>query len=69
MLYNASMKKIVKDLDVYRLENRISQENLAKELNVAFSTVNRWFNNRTTPGRIQAYHIRKLLRKWRHTDE
>ncbi|MFP4466770.1 MAG: helix-turn-helix transcriptional regulator [Candidatus Goldiibacteriota bacterium] len=63
------MKKIVKDLDIYRLENRISQENLAKELNVAFSTVNRWFNRRTTPGRIQAYHIKKLLKKWRQADE
>jgi transcriptional regulator with XRE-family HTH domain len=57
------MKKLVKVLDDYRLEKRISQENLAKELHVAFSTVNRWFNNRTNPSKIQTYHIKKLIKE------
>lgn len=54
---------IIKKLEVYRLENRISQERLAEELGVAFSTVNRWFNGKAKPNKIQDYHIRKLLNK------
>ena len=48
------------------LENRtgtnFTQEELAKKLGVAFSTVNRWFNEKTRPSKIQRYHIEKLLR-------
>jgi transcriptional regulator with XRE-family HTH domain len=54
---------IVKKLELYRLENKITQEELAKELDVAFSTVNRWFNGRTVPSKIQQYHIEKFLNK------
>ncbi len=54
---------IVKKLEIYRLENKITQEELAKELDVAFSTVNRWFNGRTVPSKIQQYHIEKYLNK------
>lgn len=56
---------IVKKLELYRLENKITQEDLAKELDVAFSTVNRWFNGRTVPSKIQQYHVEKYLK--RHT--
>ena len=54
---------IIKKLELYRLENKITQEDLARELGVAFSTVNRWFNGRTVPSRIQQYQIEKLLNK------
>ena len=54
---------IIKKLDLYRLENKITQEELAKELDVAFSTVNRWFNGRTVPSKIQQYHVEKYLNK------
>ena len=53
---------IVRQLERYRLERRIPQEQLAKKLGVAFSTVNRWFNGKTKPSKIQKYHIAKLLR-------
>jgi len=53
---------IVQQLERYRLERRIPQEELAKKLGVAFSTVNRWFNGKTKPSKIQTYHIEKLLR-------
>ncbi|MBP7792212.1 MAG: helix-turn-helix transcriptional regulator [Candidatus Goldbacteria bacterium] len=56
------MKNKLKTLEIYRLENRISQEKLAKELNVSFCTVNRWFNNRNLPNKIHDYHIEKLLK-------
>jgi transcriptional regulator with XRE-family HTH domain len=55
------MNNIISDLNAYRLDNRLSQENLAKELKVAFCTVNRWFKGRNKPNMIQEHQIRKLL--------
>jgi transcriptional regulator with XRE-family HTH domain len=52
----------IKHLETYRLENRITQEALAKKLGVAFSTVNRWLNRKIKPNKIQSYHIEKLLK-------
>ena len=57
------MNTLVKKLELYRLENRLSQEELAKRLGVAFSTVNRWFNKRSEPSKIQVFHIDKLLKQ------
>jgi len=57
------MDDLIKKLENYRLENRVSQKQLAGRLNVAFSTVNRWFNDKTIPNKIQQYHIKKLLDK------
>ncbi|PIP67817.1 MAG: transcriptional regulator [Candidatus Omnitrophica bacterium CG_4_9_14_0_2_um_filter_42_8] len=53
----------IKKLELYRLENKITQQDLAKELGVAFSTVSRWFNRKTTPSKIQQYHVEKYLSK------
>ena len=52
----------IKQLENYRLEHKITQAQLAKELGVSFATVNRWLNGRTKPGKIQQYHIEKLLK-------
>lgn len=54
---------IIRQLELYRLENRITQVDLAKELKVAFSTVSRWLNGKTKPNKIQQYHIEKFLKK------
>ncbi len=54
---------IIKKLELYRLENKVTQEELAEDLGVAFSTVNRWFNGWTVPGKIQQYQIEKYLNK------
>ena len=54
---------LVQDLEKYRLENKITQEQLAKKLGVAFATVNRWLNGKYKPRKIQQYHIEKLLKK------
>jgi len=54
---------VLKQLEVHRLENKISQEHLAEILGVSFSTVNRWLAGRTKPNKIQRYHITKLLTK------
>ena len=60
-LYNATMNELIEKLVHCRLENRISQKQLADMLHVHFSTVNRWFNGVSKPNKIQTYHIKKLL--------
>jgi len=52
---------LIQNLEKYRLEHKITQEQLAKELGVAFATVNRWLNGKYKPRKIQQYHIEKLL--------
>ena len=54
--------EIVKQLKVYRLEHRITQEELAEMLGVHFSTINRWFNGHMKPNEMQEYQIQKLLK-------
>lgn len=56
------MDKLIKQLEVYRLEHKIAQKKLAEKLGVTFLTVNRWLNGHHKPNKIQEYHIRKLLR-------
>ena len=60
--HNEQNNDIVKQLEIYRLENKLSQDKLASLLGVSFSTVNRWLNGRTKPNKIQSYHIEKLLK-------
>jgi len=54
---------LIKKLEEYRLEKRITQERLAEMLGVSFCTVNRWLNGKTKPHKIQEYHIKRLLDK------
>jgi putative transcriptional regulator len=35
-----------------RLQLNMTQEQLARELNISFSTINRWENGHTTPSRL-----------------
>ena len=54
---------LIEKLETYRLENKITQQSLAKQLGVAFSTVNRWLNRKIRPNKIQSFHIEKLITK------
>lgn len=54
---------MVQKLEEYRLEHKITQAKLAKELGVAFATVNRWLNGKFKPNKIQSYHLEKFLKK------
>ena len=56
------MSKLIRRLEDYRLEQKISQAKLAEILGVAFVTVNRWFNGKFSPNKIQRHHIKKLLK-------
>ena len=55
------MIELLEKLELYRLENKISQIKLAKRLGVSTNTVNRWFTGKNKPNKIQTYHIKKLL--------
>lgn len=61
MLYMAD--KLIEQLETYRLDHKITQEQLAEILNVAFSTVNRWLNGKNKPSKIQVHQIKKFLKK------
>lgn len=63
------MDDLIKKLEIYRMENRISQKQLAEMLKVTFSTVNRWFNSKTIPNKVQRYHINKLLKEYNFQDK
>jgi transcriptional regulator with XRE-family HTH domain len=53
---------IIQELEKYRLDNKIPQAKIAAMLGVTFATVNRWFKGHSTPSKIQAYHIEKLIK-------
>ena len=55
------MIELLEKLEIYRLENKITQRKLAEKFGVTYNTVNRWFTGRTIPNKIQTYHIKKLL--------
>lgn len=55
------MEDLLRRLEEFRLENRITQQELANILGVAFVTVSRWLNGHHEPNKIQKYHIEKLL--------
>lgn len=63
------MIELLEKLEIYRLENKISQRKLAERLGVAYNTVNRWFTGRNTPNKIQTYHIKKLLEIYKLKDK
>jgi transcriptional regulator with XRE-family HTH domain len=55
------MRKLIRNLDEYRLEHKITQQQLADILGVTYVSVNRWLNGHSQPNKIQTYHIEKLL--------
>ena len=54
--------ELIKRLEEHRLEQKLTQVKLAEKLGVSFCTVNRWFNGKTKPNKIQQYHIEKFLK-------
>lgn len=41
----------------------ITQEQLARDLNISFSTINRWENGRTTPSRLAKMRLMEYCRQ------
>ena len=46
-----------------RKELNLTQEQLARDLNVSFSTLNRWENNHTTPSRLARMRVLDYYKK------
>mgnify|MGYP001680349531 FL=1 len=54
------LSEIIKTI---RSEINLSQEGLARELHVGFSSVNRWENNKSKPNQIARYALIELCKK------
>ena len=54
------LSEIIKTI---RSELNLSQEGLARELHVGFSSVNRWDNNKSKPNQIARYALIELCKK------
>ena len=54
------LNEVVKKI---RLELCLSQEGLARELHVGFTSVNRWENGRTKPNRIARHALIELCKE------
>ena len=50
-----------------RAKNNVTQEELAKILNVTFATINWWENNRAIPTKIHMLQIKELCKKHKVT--
>jgi DNA-binding transcriptional regulator YiaG len=50
-------------LKTIRKELGISQETLARNLNVSFATLNRWENNRAKPSRLALLQLKEYARQ------
>lgn len=57
------MENIAEQLKALRKQQGWSQEDLARELGVSFSTVNRWENGKAKPSRLAGNQIARLLGK------
>jgi len=53
------MIKMDEILKTIRKELNISQETLARDLSVSFTTLNRWENNRSKPSRLALIQIKE----------
>ena len=62
MTFSEGLKKLRSDLN-------ITQESLARELNVSFATVNKWENNKTKPLRIVRDRIIEFAKSNNLSDE
>lgn len=55
--------EISKAIKNIRYELNLSQEELARELHMGFSSINRWENNKTKPNQIARHALAELCRK------
>lgn len=61
-----TLDRILKNI---RKELNLTQEQLARDLNVSFSTLNRWENRRATPSRLARMRLLDYCAKKGLSDE
>lgn len=54
------ISEVIKNI---RLELNLSQEGLARELHMGFTSVNRWENHKSKPNQITRHALAELYRK------
>ena len=64
-----SMENIAEQLKALRRQHGWSQEDLARELGVSFSTVNRWENDKAKPSKLAKKQLKRLLSEANGTRE
>ena len=55
--------KVLKILEEYRLEHRLSQEKIAEKLGVTKEIYNKWVNGKGNPGMISLFQIEKFIKE------
>lgn len=55
------MENIAEQLKALRQQQGWSQEDLARELGVSFSTVNRWENGKAKPSKLAIVQLERLM--------
>lgn len=55
--------KLSEIIKTIRSDLKLSQEGLARELHVGFSSVNRWENNKSKPNQIARYALIDFCKK------
>ena len=61
---NAEKQKFSGTLACLREQLGLSQEKLARHLNVSFATVNRWENGHHAPSKLAKSRLHLLCKKW-----
>ena len=54
------ISEVVKNI---RFELNLSQEGLARELHMGFTSINRWENNKSKPNQIARHALKELCKK------
>jgi len=54
------ISEVIKNI---RLELNLSQEGLARELHMGFTSVNRWENNKSKPNQIARHALAELCKR------
>lgn len=62
-------EELIKELNIYRFNNGISQLKLSKELKLSITTVNNWFCRRFKPSMLHSFKIKKFLKENLKTEE
>lgn len=63
------MDNLIKQLEDYRLKNRLTQAELAKLLGVSYVSINKWLNGHTRPQKLQIYQIEQLISRGDRNEE
>lgn len=62
-MYGGADMTFAEILKYIRMQQNYTQEQFARELNVSFSTINRWENGHTAPSGLAKMHLLEYCKK------